>query len=416
MSWKRRLAVGMFSVGFGLVSQPVRAEDPPSQKSDAPKAAPTEAPKKKDPFFGDHFALYLETRGGSATVDTIDNSLQSGFSSNSVNKLNFSGSQVGQFTAGWTLPRGRGQYLLTYTGIADGTLEIDATGTQNSYQKQGSQTQIAIGYQLPWWQITVRDGVLTTTKTPPVWNSIADDANENGAPDPNEIRYPTTTVNVSTTIPKSLGNKVQTWDLYYRREFGGVRIRSRWTAGLRYLTFDGAIITPAWLTGASSTTGFGYSDGLQLDMMLMQQSTKGWGPVGSGEIQFNFFRQRLTLYALVQAAFLLETLDTDSGAFTYLSRDPAVATGYFPGSGQIQSGLSKSTWNTTFEAGVRVRLLEGFNLMVDWNTTGYLDTMLVPTDLSIPDRASQVPLGTTARFVSRDFVVSSINLGLSFQF
>ena len=423
MSWKRRLAAWVFTIGFGVVSLPALAEDPPPPKDDAPPPTPTptEAPKKKDPFFGDHFAMYLETRGGSASIDTVDNSLESGVKSSSSNNLNFSGNQIGQFTIGWTLPRGRGQYLLTYTGVSDGTFELDATGLQSSYQSSEGQLPVVIGYQLPWWQLTVRDGVLTTTKTPPVWNSIADDVphgdqEPNGVPDADEIKYPATTVNLSATVPKNLGNRIQTWDLYYRREFGGVRIRSRWTAGLRYLTFDGAIATPAWVTGASSTSGFGYSDGSQLDLILMQQSTSGWGPLGSGEIDFNFFRQRLTLYALVQAAFILESLDTDSGTFEYLARDPAVVGAYFPGPGHIEESLSKSTWNTTFEAGIRVRLLEGFNMILDWNTTGYLDAMLLPTELSIPDNASQIALGTTARFVSRDYVVSSINLGLSFQF
>jgi len=365
--------------------------------------------------------MYLETRGGPASISTIDNSLSTGSTSDSLNKLNFSGTKSGQFTAGWTLPRGRGQYLLTYTGVADGTFELDATGMQKSYQNSdGTGGTKTIGFELPWWQVTVRDGQLTTTKTPPVWNSFYDQlengGNSNGEPDPNEIRYPTPTVNLSATVPKSLGNRVQTWDLCYRREFGGVKIRSRWTAGIRYLTFDGAIATPAWVTGTSSTGGFGYTDGTQLDLILMQQKTSGFGPVGSGEIQFNFFRQRLTLYALVQAALILESLETDSGTFTFLSRSTTVD-GYFVGAGRIQNNVSKSTWNTTFEAGVRVKLLEGFHLIVDWNTTGYLDTMLIPTDLSIPDNASQVDtLGTTARFISRDFVVSSINLGLSFQF
>jgi hypothetical protein len=419
MSWKRRLAAGLFSMVFGVVSLPALAEDPPPPKSATPPATtPAETPKKKDPFFGDRFAMYLETRGGSASIDTIDNSLESGLRSNSVNKLNFSGSQIGQFTLGWTLPRGRGQYLLTYTGISDGSLELDATGTQASYQAINGQQKV-ISYQLPWWQISVRDGVMTTTKTPPVWNSIADDTNGNGLPDADEIRYPATTANISAAVPKSLGNRIQTWDLYYRREFGGVRIRSRWTAGIRYLTFDGAIATPAWVTGPSSTAGFGYTDGSQLDLIMMQQSTSGWGPVGSGEVDFNFFRQRLTLYALVEAAFILESLDTNSGTFTYLTRIPAsgqIPSSYIAVAGNIQESVNKSTWNTCFEAGLRVRLLEGFNLILDWNTTGYLDAMLLPTQLALPDNASQVALGATARFVSRDYVVSSINLGLSFQF
>jgi hypothetical protein len=229
------------------------------------------------------------------------------------------------------------------------------------------------------------------------------------------MSYPVTTVDMAASVPKELGNKIQTWDLYYRREFGGVRIRARWTAGLRYLTYDGAIATPAWVTGPGTPSGLGYSDGVQLGLIMMKQSTSGWGPMGSGEVDFNFFRQRLTLYMLGQAALLLESLDTDSGTFTFVTRDPGTGA-FFPGAGRIQAEVSKSTWNTTFEAGLRVKMLEGFNLILDWNITGYLDAMLLPTDLSVPDNLSQVGLGTSARFLSRDFVISTINLGLSFQF
>jgi hypothetical protein len=414
MSWKRRLVVGILAAGLGAGNRAARAEEPPPPKESAP-AAPAAAPKKKEPFFGDRFAMYLETRGGPASINAIDNSNSSGAKSSSSNELNFSGSKAGQFTAGWTLPRGRGQYLLTYTGISDGDLELDATGMQQSYINTGGGIPAVIGFQLPWWHVTIRDGHLTTTKAPPVWNLNIDDANGNLRPDPDEFRYPNTTASLSTTVPKSLDNRVQTWDLYYRREFGGVKIRGRWTAGVRYLSFEGALLTPAWIASPSSTNGFGYSDGLQNNFLLMQQSTKGWGPVGSGEADFNFFRQRLTLYAMVQAAFIVETLDADSGAFTFLAVNP-VPGSYFPGTGRIHDNVSKTSWNTTFEAGLRVRLLPGFNLVLDWNTTGYLDTMLIPTTIAIPDNATQIEQGTTARYVSRDYVVSSVALGLSFQF
>jgi hypothetical protein len=195
-----------------------------------------------------------------------------------------------------------------------------------------------------------------------------------------------------------------------------MKIRSRWTAGIRYLRYEGAILTPFWLTGLASPAGFGYSDGIQNGFMVMQQDTTGIGPVGSGEIQFNFFRQRLTLYGVAQAAFLLEKLTTDSGAFTYLALNQSVPPTFLPGAGRIQSDLSKSAWNISFEAGLRVKLLDGFHLIADWNRTGYLDTMLIPTSLSIPTNPTQIPLGTTALFITRDFDVTSINLGLSFQF
>ena len=435
MSWKLRLATGVLAAGLGLGSQAARAEDPtppkeepappkeqpaPPKKDDAPvaaKLAPAEAPKKKDPFFGDRFAMYLETRGGPASIDTIKNPVKTGQQLNSENSINFNGNKSGQFTLGWTLPRGRGQYLLTYTGIADGDYELNGEGTQFGYviaadSTVGGQTT----FPVPWWHVSVRNGQLTTTRVPAVWNMAVDDANGNTVPDPGEIRYPGATLTVTAAVPKDLGNRVQTYDLLYRREFGGVKIRSRWTAGLRYLNYKGSIITPSWLIGTQDNAIFGYSDGAVNKFILMQQTTKGIGPTGSGEVDFNFFRQRLTLYGMVQAAFLVTDLHTDSNAFTYFARNLGDSGFYVPGDGNVQSQISKTTWNTSFEAGIRVKMLEGFNLILDWNRTGYLDTVLMPTSIQIPQNGDQVSLGTTALFVSRDFVVSSINLGLSFQF
>jgi hypothetical protein len=416
MSGKRWLALGVLAAGFGMSSHAARAEEPPPPKTEDAPAVPQEAPKKKDPFFGDRFAMYLETRGGPASFEAIKNPLASGVQSGTESELRLTGNKTGQFTVGWTLPRGRGQYLLTYTGIADGDYELDATGSQLSYLPQNNQTPEDLSYALPWWQVTIRDGGLRTTKTPPVWDSGIDDANLNTLPDFDEMRYPTTTVDISHAVPRDLGNRIQTWDLLYRREFGGVRIRARWKAGLRYLSVEGAILTPTWLTGVADPPGFGFSDGVLNKFILMQQSTSGYGPTGSGEVQFNFFRQRLTLYGELQAAFLVESLDTDSDSFTFYARDTGGTNLPFPGAGRIAQSITKTAWNTSFEVGARVRLLQGFHVFVDWNRTGYLDAILIPTSVSIPANAAQAPLGTTARFVSRDYVISTINLGLSFQF
>jgi hypothetical protein len=136
MSWKRWVAVGLFVAGLGGGSPTARAEDPkedPAPKKDDAAAAPAEAPKKKDPFFGTTFAMYLETRGGPASIDDVSNPLTSGSQSASANDLAFNGNKTGQFTIGWTLPRGRGQYLLTYNGVADGDYELNATGMQKDY-------------------------------------------------------------------------------------------------------------------------------------------------------------------------------------------------------------------------------------------------------------------------------------------
>jgi hypothetical protein len=414
-----RVATGLLVVGLGAGLSATRAQDPAPTKAEP--AAAVEAPKKKDPFFGDRFAMYLETRGGPASIDSLSNPTSNGSNSSSSNEVSFDGSKTGQFTIGWTLPRGRGQYLLTFNGLADGKYELQATGSQRSYIQTGGGSTSTPTDQLPWWHLSIQNGQLQSSKTPPTWNSETDDADHDGFPDTSEIHYPVTTIDLSTAVPSDLGNKLQTWDLLYRREFGGVKIRAAWTAGLRYLNYEGAVPCPSWLTGTSGISGYGYSDGIANKMILMQQSTSGWGPTGSGEVDFNFFRQRLTLYGKVGASFLLsETLDADSGAFTFLAfqtiTGPGAGTVAVPGQGHLQQSVSKTAWNTMFEAGVRVKMLEGFNLIVDWNVSGYLDTVLFPETLSIPANAAQVQLGTVATYVTRDIVASSINIGLSFQF
>lgn len=419
MNWKRCLATGVLAAGFCLSGRPANAEEPPAPKKDEAPPAPKEAPKKKDPFFGDRFAMFLETRGGPASIDGIKNPVQSTLQLKSESSIDFSGNKSGQFTVGWTLPRGRGQYLLTYGAIADGNYELNAEGDEQAYTTgvPGERPAKRIGFLAPWWHVNVHNGVLTATQTPPVWRDPADDANGNTVPDPGELRYPTTTIRLIERVPKDLGNRIQTWDLVYRREFGGVRIHAAWTAGVRYLSAKGAIVTPLWLVGLQSVGGFGYSDGVVNHFIVMQQSTNGLGPMGSGELQFSFFRQRLTLYGKLQAAFLFDTLKADSGAFTYFAHDLSPdSPNVLPGNGRIQRNISKTSWNTTIEVGLRVKMLEGFHLIADWNRTGYLDTILLPTTVSIPQNSAQVALGTTALFVSRDLVVSTINLGLSFQF
>jgi hypothetical protein len=140
MSWKRRLAVSVIAAGLGVGSRAARAEDP-APKQDEAAVAPAEAPKKKEPFFGDHFAMYLEARGGPASIDTIENPLTSGAQSNSKSELDFNGNKNGQITVGWTLPRGRGQYLLMYTGTADGDYEL----TRSDSWSHGGKSPFAMG-------------------------------------------------------------------------------------------------------------------------------------------------------------------------------------------------------------------------------------------------------------------------------
>jgi hypothetical protein len=416
MTWKRVLGTALLVAGLGAGLDAPYAEDP--APAPAPVSPPkTAAPEKpKESFFGKKFALYLETRAGAASIDAFDNQIVTTTDELSQNQIRPGGGKTGQFTVGWTLPRDRGQYLFTFTGLADDSYELDAEGRQRSYIDPTGAGGQALQNELPWWHVRVKDGVLHTTQVPPTWNSVTDDANGNGVPDPSEITYPTTTVDITAPVAKKLNSRLATYDLVYRRDFGGVRYHARWSAGVRYLNFDGSLPTPAWVMADVGRQGMGFTDGVQNQFLVMTQSTSGWGPTGSGEMQFNFRRRQFQIYLLVQTSFLVETLKTDSGSFTYLAGGEAFPNAVVPGEGRISDDVSKTAWNLTFEAGFRVRVAEGFHLFLSWNRSGYLDTLLVPTILSVPANSTQFDQGTSASFVTHDIVTSSVNFGLSFQF
>ena len=406
-----------------MTSSPVTPATPepispqPQPPAPAQPAAPPPAveQKSKESFFGTRFALYLEVRAGTSDADDVFTHIESTQNLESETSLKYEDLKHGEFTIGWTLPRDRGQYLFTYTGVADGGYSFDATGFQRAYfDPQG--TENILESTLPWWHTTIRDGELRSVQKPPTWDSAVDDADGDSFPDPNEIHYPTITQDVSRSVPDDLGSQLSTYDLYYRREFGGTRYHARWTAGARYLDFDAAFPMPIWNNVGAGSPGLGYTEGIVNPIIVSQHSASGWGPVGSGEMQFNFFRRRLQLYGLVRAAFIVQEAEIDSGTFQFLARDNAGSGGTVPRQGHFGTSIDKSSWNTTFEAGVRFRIVPGLHVFADWNKTGYLDPLIVPTTISLPSDSGQVDQPIGVSYKTEDIVLSTIQVGLSFQF
>ena len=371
--------------------------------------------KPKDSFFGNRFALYLEVRAGASTADEVFVNIESTQNLESHTVMQYEDLKNGEFTIGWTLPRDRGQYLFTFTGVADGGYRLDASGLARAYIDPSGGPPFVLENLLPWWTTSIKDGQLHSVQSPPVWDSTTDDANSNGIPDASEITHPTNAVDVTIGVPDDLGSQLTTYDLYYRREFGGTRYHARWTAGGRYMDFDSALPLPMWLN-AGSTSGAGFSDGVLNPLVITRQSANGWGPMGSGEFQVNFFRRRLQLYGLVRAAFIVLSSEVDSGEFQFLVSDPAAAGGTVPRQGRFGTKIDKSSWNSTFEAGVRFRVLPGFHVFADWNKSGYLDPIIVPTKVSFPVNSQQIDQPIGVSYKTEDVVLSTVQVGLSFQF
>src|SRR5262245_22874884 len=185
MTWKRSVAAACLTVGLG--ARLVGAQEPTPTPAPAPTPAPQPpagqpaAPpppieqKPKDSFFGTRFALYLEVRAGTSSADEIFTHIESTQNQESDSTLEYEDLKHGEFTIGWTLPRDRGQYLFTFTGVADDGYSFDATGFQRAYfDPQGSEN--VLENPLPWWQTSIRDGELRSVQKPPTWDSFVDDA------------------------------------------------------------------------------------------------------------------------------------------------------------------------------------------------------------------------------------------------
>ena len=442
MKWKRSVAAACLVAGLGarLVGAQEPAPTPAPTPAPAPEPTPAPAPtageaaapppaveeKPKERFFGNRFALYLEVRAGSSTADEILTHIESTQNLESESSLQYEDIKHGEFTIGWTLPRDRGQYLFTYTGVADGGYSFDATVLQRAYFDPLGSENVLENPQ-PWWHTSIRDGELRSVQKPPTWNSSVDDADGDGQPDgddtdldgfpdEDEIQFPTIAQDVSRAVPGELDSQLSTYDLYYRREFGGTRYHARWTAGARYLDVDAALPLGLWLNVGSPTPGEGFSEGVLNPLIITSQSATGWGPLGSGEFQVNFFRRRLQLYGLVRAAFIVLSTELDSGQFQFLVTDPAAEGGIVPRQGRFQKSIDKSSWNSTFEVGARFRVLPGFHLFADWNKSGYLDPIIVPTRISLPVNAQQLDQPIGASYKTEDIVLSTVQVGLSFQF
>jgi hypothetical protein len=426
MTWKRSVAAACLVAGLSArlvgAQEPTPPPAPTPEPTPAPAPAPTAAAaappieaKPKEAFFGNRFALYLEVRAGNSTSDELFTDIKMTQNLETQTTTQYESIKHGEFTIGWTLPRDRGQYLFTYTGVADGGYSLDAVGLQRAYVDPSGGPPHTLESLLPWWHTTISDGHLRSVQKPATWDSVTDDADGDGFPDASEIHFPSTTVDVSRSVPDDLGAHLSTYDLYYRREFGGTRYHARWTAGGRYLDFGAALPMPLWINVGAGTPGVGYTEGIVNPLLVTQHKATGWGPVGSGEIQFNFFRRRLQLYGLVRAAYVVQRSEVDSGVFQFLARDTGGG-GTVPRQGHFDTSTNKSTWNTTFETGVRFRILPGFHVFADWNKSGYLDPIIVPTEISLPTNSGQVDQPVGVSYKTEDLVLSTIQVGLSFQF
>jgi hypothetical protein len=397
-----------------LTFSPARADEEPASP-EPPKPPPTPAAEEasgKPPWWGGRNLLYLEFRYGQSSVDDILTSVSTETGNFSRNTYEIDEATAGRLAVGWTLPDGRGQFLIAYEGVKEDGYKFDAIGEQASVV--GGTSGSAPTETIPWWFVTVRDGNLSTRRTPPVWNIVLDDVDNSGRPTRNEVRYPTVDSQGSRSVPKSLNNRATTLDLLYGREFGGRRIWGSWSAGARYFSYDGAVPIAAWLAIlASGPPGSAFTDGVDNGILTFSQDTTGFGPTGSLGLNFGFFRRKLVLHAGGRVAYVLSSLETRSGDFETLYY---VSPNFLPAPANLSRSLDKSVWQLQAEFSAKFEVATGLHLALEYRRAGYQDALVYPIAFSIPDDQTQASQGTAAVFGTRDFRVQSITAGLSYQF
>jgi len=439
MKSKRSYVVAVLLAALALGPSAVAQDDPAPTPPAEPPATPTKpvtpdaagappgdtaAPVKKEPA---PFALYVEAGYGSASAKELNLSMSTLSTHAAESTLVLDDNTYSRAAVGWRLDDNRGDFRLVFNGYSEKGYTLESTGFAAQVQVPAGTSQPGFQDQLPWWELSIENGTLTSIRTPRTWtpgvdvngNGMIDenepansDANRNGFVDLGEETVLPPNLEIVRPISDNLENRAQNWDLLYGNSWGPRRFRGRWWAGLRYFQYEGNALAGAWLS--TFKTGYGFTDGEFLHVLNFSQKTTGGGPTGSLEAQFRFFRERLSLFAMGQAAFVLLSYETDTGPFFTIVEDDTGADLSVPA--RLNETLDKSTWQTGIEGGVRYRFDNGLELELAYNVTGYLDAVLAPTSIRIPETSSEARFGTSAIYRTQDYVLDAWRAGISFQF
>ena len=392
-------------------ADPPTTDDPQAQPEQAePQATPPpeQQEKEKAPF-----ALYVEAGSGTYEPDDIDPSIETLSTHVASNTMSWDPQDFARVAIGWKLHRGRGDFRLIFNGYSESGYEVESVGLLAALDPDEGTSPDVLG-PLEWWYLTAKNGNVHTERWPPVWDADLDDANGNGFVDPGEQRYTNPDLVLDSTTFESMQNRAQTYDLVFGNVWGPRRVQGRWFGGLRYFTYEGNIPAGAWLF--TPPTGDGYTDGSLLRLLNFSQSSQGLGPTGLMEVRFNFFDQVFQLYANGQATFIVMNIDMDTGLFLTLVESTGNIGAKVPIEARLAESQTKSTWQTGAEAGMRLRFKNGLKLEVSYGIVGFLDAIMLPTQIRIPENQQEAAQGSSAIYNTQDYVLTGWRAGLGFQF
>ncbi len=394
------------------VAQPISAAPQdapvPADETEAAPSAEGEAGKRKIKN-----GLYVEVGYGSNNMDPLDTSTRTTSAQSSLTSLTFDDMDYARAAIGWQLRGAKGRFRLVWQGYNETGYRFSASGRESSLGVMLPSAP-AIAENLDWWQVTAVDGQLTATRTPPTW-TLADDTNMDGAVQRDEVNYSGADITFSTGIEPNLQNRIQIVDALYGREFGPRRFEGRWWGGMRYFAYEGTLLQGAWLRGPMAT-GFGFTDGLFVRLLHPSQKATGVGPTGSLGFQANFFDKRVQLFMNGQFALLLSSIETDTGNFFTLTSEGLPNDEIRTAVARLTAHRSRTSWHTHVDAGARFNTKKGLIIELAYFKSGFLDAVLTPTELRIPQSAQETAQGTSAVFATQDLVLDGWRGSVAFQF
>ena len=113
---------------------------------------------------------------------------------------------------------------------------------------------------------------------------------------------------------------------------------------------------------------------------------------------------------------MIMNINMDTGLFTTLVETTGQVGAKVPIPGHLEESQTKSTWQTGAELGMRLRLKNGLKLEASYGIVGFLDAIMLPTQLRIPDNQQEAAQGTSAIYNTQDYVLTGWRAGIAFQF
>jgi hypothetical protein len=116
-----------------------------------------------------------------------------------------------------------------------------------------------------------------------------------------------------------------------------------------------------------------------------------------------------------QFAFLLSKVETDTGDFftvTHGNANDELLTGV----ARLRADRSRTSWHTHLNAGARFNMKKGLTIELAYFKSGFLDAVLTPTELRIPQSSQELGQGTSALYATQDLVLDGWRGSVAFQF